>query len=80
MGTKKGGFDPRRYARSQEVRMVAGFFAITIVLGGAGIWYFYGFQPAVLGVTCILGGLLAFLLLYGLVSLIGRWANRQFEE
>jgi hypothetical protein len=73
-------FDPRRYARSQEARLVAGFFVLLFVVGGGLIWAFYGWQAALLGAACMLGGLISFLLLYLLVSLVGWWANRVLDE
>jgi len=73
-------FDPRRYARSQEVQLVAGFFVLLYLVGGALIWWFYGGPAAVLGITCITGGLIFFLLIYLLFSLIGWWANRTLDE
>lgn len=73
-------FDPRRYARAQEVRLVAGFFVLLYGVGGALIWWFYGRAAALLGLACITGGLLFFLLIYALFSLIGWWANRVLDE
>jgi hypothetical protein len=72
------GFDARRFARSQEVRLVAGFFIILYLVGGPLIWYFYGAGAALLALLCMTGALLFFLALYGLVSLLGRWANRDY--
>lgn len=73
-------FNPRRYARSQEVRLVFGFFVLLYLVGGALIWWFYGRAAAALGLVCITGGLFFFLLIYGLVTLIGWWANRVLDE
>lgn len=54
---------------------MAGFFIILLTVGGGLIWIFYGGYAALLGMACMLGGLLFFLLLYGLVWLMGRWAG-----
>ncbi len=77
---KRRGFDARRYARTQEVRLVVGFFVLLYLVGGALIWWFYGRAAALLGLGCISGGLLFFLLVYAMVTLIGWWANRVLEE
>jgi hypothetical protein len=79
MGRRKRGFDARRYARSQEARLVLGFFLLLYGVGGPLIWWFYGTAGMALGLGCITGGLLVFLLVYGLVALIGWWANREPE-
>jgi hypothetical protein len=77
MSRKGQGFDPFRFARTTEGQLVVGFFVLLYVVGGGLIWGFYGSGGAILGWACMTGGLLAFLLLYGLVSLIGWWANRE---
>lgn len=79
MRNNRRGFEPARWARSTEGHMVIGFFILLYVVGGALIWWFYGFAGMVLGLTCISGGLFFFVLLYGIVSLIGWWANREAD-
>lgn len=76
MNRRRKGFDPGRFVRSTEGQLVIGFFVILYVVGGALIWYFYGPGGAIAGWLCITGGMFFFLLLYGLVSLAGWWANR----
>jgi hypothetical protein len=76
MSRKSRGFDPFRFARSTEGQLVIGFFVILYVVGGGLIWWFYGFGGAALGWVCMTGALFFFLLLYGIVSLLGWWANK----
>jgi hypothetical protein len=76
MSRKRQGFDPRRFVRTTEGQLVIGFFLILYVVGGALIWLYYGPGGAIAGWLCITGGLIFFLLLYGLVSLVGWWADR----
>ena len=73
--TASRGFSPRRFAVSTEVRLVAGFFVLLYVVGGGLIWLFYGIGGAFFGLSCTTGGLFLFLLLYGLVWLLGKWAG-----
>jgi hypothetical protein len=73
-------FDARRYARNLEFRLVVAFFILLYGLGGALIWYFYGRAAALLGLLCITGGLLALLLLWAIMTLIGWWANREYDS
>lgn len=64
-----------RFTRNTEARLVVGFFVLLYGVGGGLIWLFYGKGAALLGVTCITGGLLFLLLLYGVVWLLGKWAG-----
>lgn len=62
---------------SQEMRLGLAFFVLLYGVGGGLIWWFYGAQATLLAVLCITGGLLVFLLLYAIVSLMGWWVKRQ---
>ena len=79
MSRKGNGFDAFRFVRSTEGQLVIGFFVLLYVVGGGLIWYFYGAAGAILGWLCMTGGLVFFLLLYGIVSLIGWWANKDLR-
>ncbi len=76
MSRRRRGFDPARFVRTTEGQLVIGFFVILYVVGGALIWRYYGLGGAIAGWLCITGGLFFFVLLYGLVSLAGWWADR----
>lgn len=76
MGRRRRGFDPLRYVRTTEGQLVVGFFVLLYVVGGGLIWLFYGQRGAFVGWLCMTGGLLVFLLLYGLMALVGWWANK----
>lgn len=75
MRRKPSGFDPRRFVRTTEGQLVIGFFVLLYVVGGLLIYWFYGVGGMILGLSCITGGLFAFVLLYAIVSLIGWWAG-----
>lgn len=77
---KPKGFNAARFTRGSEAQMVVGFFVLLYfvllyLVGGALIWLFYGAYGAMLGLSCITVGLLFSLLLYAIVSLLGRWAG-----
>jgi len=72
-GYNTGSMD--RFIRSTEARLVIGFFLLLYAVGGGLIWLFYGRGGAILALLCMSGGLLFFLLLYGLVTLLGKWAG-----
>ena len=46
------GRDLRRYARSTNVRLVAGGMALILVVGGGLIWAFYGPQALMSALLC----------------------------
>ncbi len=68
-------FSPRRYARNMDLRLFLGFALLLYTVGGGLIWFFYGLPAMLLGAVCITAGLGMIGLLYGLVSLVGRWAG-----
>jgi magnesium-transporting ATPase (P-type) len=58
--------DLRKYASQTTVRLIIGGLALLFLVGLGLIWFFYGFQAALLGLLCMLGGLVPI----GLVVLI----------
>jgi hypothetical protein len=57
--------DLRKYAQQTNIRLVLGFLVILFVVGDGLIYWIYGKEAALLGITCMLIGL-APLLLIGL--------------
>ncbi len=45
--------DLRKYQRQTNVRLVAGFFALLVVVGGGLIAVFFGARAAMLGILCM---------------------------
>lgn len=76
MRRRRREFDPVRFVRTTEGQLVIGFFVLLYGVGGGLIWFFYGWGGAVAGWLCMTGAVLFFVLLYGLVSFAGWWANR----
>ena len=58
--------DLRKYARSTNIRLAVGFVLLLIFVGDGLIYLIYGQGAAVLGLMCILGGLVPI----GLIVLI----------
>jgi hypothetical protein len=75
MRRKGSSFNTQRFLRQTEGQLAVAFFVLLYGVGGGLIWCFYGRYAALLGWSCMTGGLLLFLLLYALVWLIGRWAG-----
>jgi len=71
--------DLRKYASQTTVRLIIGGLALLFLVGLGLIWYFYGGQAALLGLLCMLGGLvpigLVILLMVGLDKVVKR-ANK----
>lgn len=74
------GHDLRRYARQTNVRLFAGFLLILFVVGDGLIYVFYGSGAALMGLVCILGGLVPLVLVwlaFVLIDAVVRRANRE---
>ena len=67
--------DFRALQRQAEGRLALWIVFFLVVVGGIAIWIVYGWQVALLGGVCLLGGAALFGLLWLIVSLIGRWAG-----
>jgi len=65
----------RFLSNDSDRQFMIGFALLLYILGGGLIWFFYGLYAAILGIGCMTGGILFLLLLYSLISLIGRWAE-----
>lgn len=75
MHRRRTSFTARRFAKSTEGQLVIAFFVLLYGVGGGLIWLFYGRAAALLGLACISGGMLFFLLLYAIMLLIGYLAS-----
>jgi hypothetical protein len=70
--------DLRRYARQTNVRLLIGFIILLFLVGDGIIYFFYGRNAAILGLTCMLFGLAPLLLIWlalWILDLIVRRAN-----
>ena len=54
--------DLREYARSTQVRLIAGFLLLVFIVGDGLIFIFYGKGAGLAGLICLLGALLPILL------------------
>jgi len=69
-----------RKQREQLNRSLFVLVLCVLVVGGAvGIGVFYGSSAGLLGLACLLGGAGLLGLLWGIFTLLGRWANPQDE-
>jgi len=49
--------DLRKYASQTNVQLIAGGLLLLFLVGLGLIWFFYGLNAALLGLLCMLGGL-----------------------
>ena len=54
--------DLREYARSTQVRLIAGFLLLVFIVGDGLIFIFYGTGAGLAGLICLFGALLPILL------------------
>jgi len=60
--------DLRKYASQTTVQLIVGGLILLFLVGLGLIWYFYGLQAALLGLICMLGGLVPIILVIFLMS------------
>ena len=75
-GRNQDGFNATHFTRSSEIRLLAAFFLLLAGVGGALIWLFYGANAAYLGWGCMAVFGFFFALVWGIMSLISWWANK----
>ncbi len=66
------GHDLKQYARQTNVRLVAGFLVLLLLVGDGLIYLFYGRYAALMGAMCILAGLVPVALILAALWVIDR--------
>ena len=46
------------YTKQTNIQLIIGGLLILFIVGGGLIWYLYGFGAAIMGVLCLIGGLI----------------------
>jgi len=70
--------DLRKYARQTNFRLWVGFILLLFLVGGGLIYWFYGSRAALLGLVCLVVGLLPLLLIW--LILVGlEWVAKRGE-
>ena len=71
--------DLRKYARSTNFRLLVGFILILFMVGDGLIYAFYGEGAALMGLVCLVGGLLPLGLIGGTLWLMDYLVRRANE-
>jgi hypothetical protein len=66
----------REYRRRLDRRLFAGFVLLLLIVGGGLIYLLYGPSAALLGLACMLGGLLPAGLLWLILRGLEWWGKR----
>ena len=69
--------DLREYARSTQMRLIAGFLLLVFLVGDGLIFLFYGRGAGLAGLICLLGALLPILLVVFFLWLADRIVKNQ---
>ncbi len=69
--------DLRALRRKDEWRLLVIIAIFLVVVGGIVIGLVYGWRQAAMGGICLLGGAAVLGLLWLILSLVERWANRE---
>jgi hypothetical protein len=70
--------DLRRYARQTNVRLIVGALVLLFIVGDGLIYLIYGKGPALMGLLCLLAGLMPVALTL-LVLLLLAWVAKKAE-
>jgi hypothetical protein len=68
--------DLRRYIRQTNVRLIAGGLTLLFVVGDGLIYLFYGSNAALMGLLCLVAGMLPVGLVAGIILLMD-WITRR---
>ena len=55
--------DLRQYARQTNFRLVAGFFLVLFIIGDGLIYLFFGREAAIMGLICLVAGIIPIILI-----------------
>jgi uncharacterized membrane protein len=69
--------DLRAHRRKEERRLIVIIVIFLVVVGGIVIGLVYGWQQAAIGGACLLVGAAVLSLLWLILALVERWANRE---
>ena len=69
---RSGVRDLRKYARKTNVRLIAGALLLLFVVGDGLIYIIYGKAAALMGLVCLLGGLVPIVLVTLILILLDR--------
>jgi hypothetical protein len=64
--------DLKKYAAQTERRLVIGLLSLCFTVGLGLIWLFYGVNAALLGLLCLLGGVVLIVAILLMLNLIER--------
>ena len=62
--------DLRKYTKVTNFRIIIGALFLIFIVGDGMIFFIYGAQPALMGLICLLGGLIPVFLILLVISII----------
>lgn len=71
--------DLRKYARQTNIRLAIGAVLILFIIGDGLIYLFYGGGAAMLGILCLLGGMVPVVLVI-LILLLFEWIQKHADR
>ncbi|HEY61068.1 MAG TPA: hypothetical protein G4N95_00300 [Anaerolineae bacterium] len=72
--------DLRRYARQTNIRLFVGFILILFIIGDSLIYWLYSREAAILGLLCLVMGLIPLILIFIFLALLEWIVKRAKEE
>ena len=71
--------DLRKYARQTNIRLAVGAVLVLFIIGDGLIYVFYGGGAALMGILCLLGGMVPIVLVI-LVLLLFDWIQKHADH
>ena len=72
--------DLRQYSKQTNIRLIIGFLLILFILGDGMIYLFFGKGAAIMGIICLLAGLIPIILIIFALWIIEWIAHRNNPE
>jgi hypothetical protein len=74
------GRDLREYTRQTNIRLIIGAVLLLFLVGDGLIWWIYGPGAAVMGLLCLLAGLMPIVLIGGILWIMEWMVKRANKE
>jgi len=72
--------DLRKYAQQTNLRLLLGGLMLLFIVGGGLIWLFYGRNAAIIGLICLVFGLLPIIIIWLFLSFLDWFTRRTRGE
>lgn len=72
--------DLRKYSKITNIRLFIGAVLLIFIVGDGLIWFIYGEKPAIMGLICLIAGLIPVILIFIVFTVIDRITARENKD